>query len=157
MDTTTSRERSPRGRTIGILVVVAAIVIVAAILCVPRYQRHRHAAQVHAAKVRAQVAEGLASSDPARLAVALYLARFHLAPADNTAAGLAFSEELGSRYVKGVQVDDGKLVVTYGNKADAAIGGKTIQLVPHKDADGVTRWTCSSGDIDPDYLPADCR
>ena len=127
--------------------IIPAMAIMAAI-AIPAYQDYT---------IRAQVAEGVMLADGAKTAVAEYMANNGGSlPSDNTAAGLQTPEAIVGRYVTGVQIDHGDIVVSYGNLASRQIAGEHLQFHPQGDDNGV-HWACGSDDIPDKFLPLNCR
>ena len=130
------------------MIVVAIIGILAAI-AVPMYRDYI---------IRAQVSEGLNLSSGAKVEVAEYFQDRGSMPADNTAAGLAASNEIQGNYVSDVNVAGGVVTVRFGNDANALIIGETITLTPDTTTPGSVPWICASGGVISDrHLPAACR
>lgn len=136
------------------LVVVAAcaflllpVAALLAALAVPTYQHH---------VVRGEVAEGAALTARPRSLVAEFIGQRGTLPADNRALGLPRPDAIQARYVTSVGVAAGKVVVTYGNAADARISGGHVVFSPVGNAARL-HWQCSSPDIRTSYLPDDCR
>ena len=81
-------------------------------------------------------------------------------PSNNSQAGIAGTPtDINGKYVTQVEVGDvadGVITVTYGNDANALIGGDTLDLSPTTNA-GSVEWACSSGDLADKHLPAACR
>ncbi|HEU4671227.1 MAG TPA: pilin [Dyella sp.] len=131
------------GGTTGI-----AVVAILAAIAVPAYQDY---------VIRSQVGEGMILADPAKIAVAEFRARRGRWPSGNAAAGLAAPERLHGRYVQSVTVgDDGSIRVLYAVGANAKIAGRTLDMTPSLDSQGIT-WTCHAEQIAPKLLPAGCR
>src|SRR6185295_12958061 len=80
--------------------------------------------------VRDQVVEALPLADIAKLPVALSWAAVQTFPADNAAAGLPAADKIVSNLVKSVQVQDGAIQVTFGNRANGLIKDKVLSLRP---------------------------
>ncbi|TAN08736.1 MAG: hypothetical protein EPN38_02110 [Rhodanobacteraceae bacterium] len=118
-----------------------------AALAIPAYQQH---------VVRGEVAEGAVATARARALVAEYIGQRGALPDDNRALGLPRPDAIQARYVSSVGVMAGKVVVTYGNAADARISGGHVVFSPVGNAARL-QWRCSSPDIRTTYLPADCR
>lgn len=118
-----------------------------AVFAVPAYQSH---------VLRGQVAEGLALTERARALIGEYIGERGMLPENNRVLGLPKPEALHARYVTSVRVAGGKVVVTYGNEANAAIRGSHVVISPVGSAARL-RWHCSSPDIRGTFLPADCR
>jgi type IV pilus assembly protein PilA len=143
------RAQAPAGGLRAILAaVVLAAIAVALILFYFHQQKHDLA--------RTQVGDAIASADGVRVAVALYHARSGAWPADNTAAGLLSPSAATGKYVDGIHVENGNIVVTLGGQAERALKGKRVGLAPWLDAE-VVKWRCSATGIDADLLPRNCR
>lgn len=106
--------------------------------------------------VRAQVAHGVAATERARALVAEYIGQRGALPDSNRALGLPQPEALQARYVASVRIAGGKVVITYGNAASAAIRGGHVVMSP-SGAAARLHWQCSSPDIVARYLPSNCR
>jgi uncharacterized RDD family membrane protein YckC len=136
------------------LVVLAACMFLllpfAALLAAFAFPVYQHRA------VRMEVAEGVALTHRARSLVAEYIGQRGVLPADNRALGLPRPDAIQTRYVTSVGVLGGKVVVTYGNAADARISGGHVVFSPVGNAARL-HWQCSSPDIRTAYLPASCR
>lgn len=132
--------------------------------------------------IRSQIAEGLILAAEAKVAVADYAASWGRAPANRTAVGLtANPTDTASRFVTKIDVVNGRIDITYGNEANAAIAGKVLSLTPYvMGQTSPITWRCghrpaldgmqplgSASDgaaavyqastVDNQYLPADCR
>lgn len=127
------------------VVLPAAGVLVA--IAIPAYQSYT---------VRAEVAQGMEMTVRARSLIAEYIGQRGALPADNRVLGLPHPEALSARYVSSVRVAGGKVVITYGNQADARIQGGHVLMAPQGNV-AVLRWQCSSPDIRDRYLPTACR
>jgi Tfp pilus assembly major pilin PilA len=149
------------GRNSGgapVVVAVAAVVgvffmgILAAI-AIPAYQDYT---------IRSQVAEGLGLAAPVKASVAQVYSQSNTWPADLQSVGADAAPQ--GKYVTGVEVSDGTILIRYGNAAHAKISGRTLSLQPVEGTEGVV-WMCgySAGtdatqtDIEPKYLPTACR
>lgn len=129
-----------------IVLTIFAIVLVAMML-----QRR------HARELRLQVGEAIASADGMRMAVAVYRARNGGAwPYDNSQAGLLSFSAISGKYVENAHIENGRIVITLGGQSDAALRGKHIVLSPYLQG-ALVLWRCGSGDIQGDWLPANCR
>lgn len=107
--------------------------------------------------IRAQVAEGLKVSGNARAGVTEFFKENSVWPKDNYAIGLAPANEIVGNYVSGVSVEDGVVVVTYGNSAQASIQGHSIWFEPDASNLPNVSWNCYRSDIANVWLPAVCR
>jgi type IV pilus assembly protein PilA len=132
--------------------------------------------------IRSQISEGLYLAAAAKVAVAEYAAQWGRAPANRTDVGLtANPTDTAGRFVTNIDVVNGRIDITYGNEANAAIAGKVLSLTPYEMGQaGPITWRCghrpaldgmqplgSASDgavavyqastVDNQYLPADCR
>ncbi|MGH8113834.1 MAG: RDD family protein [Rhodanobacteraceae bacterium] len=131
---------------VGCFLLVPVVAILAAI-AVPAYQNYT---------VRAEVSQGLESTDRARALFGEYIRKRGTLPSSNADLGLSRPEAIRARYVTSVQITGGKVVVTYGNRADPAISGGHVVMSPAGNA-AKLQWHCSSPDIRDNYLPENCR
>lgn len=146
-------ELSRIGGTSNIVLVVIPFVLVfvlgvLAAIAIPAYQDYT---------IRAQVSEGLNLSGGAKAAVSeYYLDRGEL-PADNTMAGLGPADHISGAYTSSVAVQQGVIVVTYGNEAHAILQDHELVLEPDVTEPDRLQWSCYSPTIAPKHLPAACR
>ncbi|HET6804251.1 MAG TPA: pilin [Frateuria sp.] len=144
-----TRSSPPKG-VFWVFMTVPFAAIVAAI-ALPAYQAY---------VVRSQVVSALAQAEPLKQQVLDAIGRHRAWPQDNTQAGLMEAEAYASGSLAGVQVlaagEGTALVATFAGNAAAPLRGRQLALVA-EGRDGVIVWTCQSPDIDPRYLPADCR
>jgi type IV pilus assembly protein PilA len=158
--------RIQKGFTLIELMIVVAIIGILAAIAIPAYQDYT---------IRSQVSEGLAMAGAAKAAVAETFAQTGAWPADNTAAGMGAAANITGKYVNGIAVSTGTIVITYGNQVNAAVSGKTLSLKPFVSANNDVVWVCglaatptgasqpSTGSgavattVTAKYLPATCR
>jgi uncharacterized RDD family membrane protein YckC/Tfp pilus assembly major pilin PilA len=110
--------------------------------------------------LRAQVAEGAALADGAKVGVAEYRMAHDAFPADNAAAGLAAPDQISGSYVSRTRVrGDGSVEVTYSaqspQSANAALDGATLVFAPSL-VDGSLQWNCSSDTLAQKWCPSYC-
>jgi type IV pilus assembly protein PilA len=109
---------------IGILVAIAA----------PAYQNY---------VLRAQVAEALYLATGAKTPVVDAFLNTGEAPANRTEAGLtADATDTQGKYVASVDIDNGSVVVEFGNDANARLVGMTLHLTPYETPNLGVVWRC---------------
>jgi len=107
--------------------------------------------------IRAQVSAGLAMSYSARTLVEQYLSAHGELPARNEDVGLPPAAQNSGKYVSQLGIEDGKIVIIYGNKAKEKIRGKHLLVVPDVSNPTEVSWQCSSPDIPDKWLNEPCR
>ncbi len=160
--------KSSSGFTLIELMIVVAIIGILASLAVSAYQTYT---------VRAQVAEGLSMAAVAKAPVVDAYNNFGTAPANRAAAGMpADPTTTSGKYVSGVDVQNGRIVVQFGGSgAHQDIIGMELSLTPYITQGSTVIWRCGSapqpsngtllngGDahedptVDGRYLPSACR
>ena len=153
------------------LMIVVAIIGILASLAVSAYQTYT---------VRAMVAEGINMGAGAKVPIIDAYNLTGMPPVNRAAAGMTpLATDTQGSYVSQVNVEDGRVDVTFGNNVHPAIFGDTISFTPYMSGLGSIIWRCgaaaapgggatvlSGGDVtsvhqDPTvavrYLPASCR
>ena len=136
-------------KLVGIFAFVASLLFVVLHLLTKQSQEVR--------TIRAQVAEGLEVSGGVRAAVTEFFLENREWPTDNDAVDLAPADEIVGNYVSGVSVEDGVVVVTYGNSAQDSIQGHSIWFEPDESNPPAVSWSCYRSDIADEFLPSTCR
>jgi len=137
-----------KGFTLIELMIVVAIIGILAAIAIPAYQDYT---------IRAQVSEGLSLAAGTKTAVWETMANTGEVPEDNNAAGLVSPESISGNYVSQVSVIEGLVTVTFGNKVQKLIDGKTIILSPDSSSGGSIHWSCTGGTVEARYRPSSCR
>jgi len=154
-----------RGFTMIELMMVVAVVAILAMLAMPSFRERI---------VRDQIVEAMKIAEIAKAPIAASWAIAHSMPVDNAAVGLPVADKIVGNYVSAVAVEGGAIQVTFGNKANGAIVGKTLTLRPAvvEDASIVpVAWVCGHAsavdkmvakgvdrtDIEAALLPLNCR
>lgn len=124
--------------------------------------------------VRDQITEAMPLSDLATRPVAAAWLAVQAVPADNAAAGLPEPEKIVSNLVSSISIKDGAVNISFGNRANGSLKGKTLTLRPAVVEDAPTvpvSWVCglakapdkmtakgvNKTDVPAAYLPLRCR
>lgn len=154
-----------RGFTLVEMMVVVAVLTILAMMAVPSYLDKI---------VKAQVEAGLPLAEIAKRAISTYWGATQKMPQDNETAALPAADKIVGNHITAVTVRDGVINLTFGNRASKALEGKTLSIRPAvvEDAPVVPiAWVCGLAeapekmtllgenrtDIDPMYLPMECR
>ena len=153
------------GFTLIELMIVIAILGILSVIAVPTYQDR---------VIRVQVSEGINLAEFVKQSVQSYYTKNHRFPADNVSAGLPEGGLIVGNYVAGMQVEQGAVVITYGNRVNRFIANKKLTLRPAI-VEGhpivPIAWICGNAtvpgkmqvhgqnatDIPSPHLPIDCR
>jgi type IV pilus assembly protein PilA len=156
--------KTNRGFTLIELMIVIAIMGILTTIALPTY---------HDRVIRAQVGEALAFADFAKEAIAEQYKRTRRIARTNAEAGLPESDKIIGSYVTGLEVKDGAINVTLGNRINKFASGKVVSVraaAPPAPAVPLS-WACGNAampagltvsganatTLPPTYLPVDCR
>lgn len=147
------------------MMVVLAVMAILALMAAPTFQD-----QI----VRDEIKTALPLADIAKAPIAALWVLAEPLPADNAAAGLPPAEKIVNNQIKSVQVQNGAIHVTFGNRANGVLAGKILSIRPAvvEDAPVVpVAWVCGTAEapekmavrgenktnIPAAYLPFNCR
>lgn len=156
---------SSGGFTLIELMVVVAVIVILALVALPNVQDKL---------VRDQIVEAMRLAEIAKAPIAASWTTAKSLPLDNAGAGLPAADKIVSNLVSSVIVEAGAIHVTFGNRANGAIKGKTLTLRPAivEDAPIVpVAWVCGNASapqkmtaqganrtsVPSHFLPLNCR
>ncbi|MEY4561209.1 MAG: hypothetical protein RLZZ618_486 [Pseudomonadota bacterium] len=115
------RSQHVRGFTMIELMMVVAVIAILALLALP---------SIRDRLVRQQVIEAMPLVDFAKGAVAAHYAASGVFPADNAQAGVPPADRIVSSRISSVVVNQGALVLTFGNQAMGGLTGLKLSMRP---------------------------
>ena len=133
-----------QGFTLIELMIVVAIIGILAAIAIPQYQNYT---------TRAKVTEGINLASSAKTGVSEYYQSQGSLPTNNSDAGLPAEGDITGNNVSEVKVANGVITVTFSG---SPISGSTLQFSPTTGAGSIT-WSCTGGNLDDKYRPANCR
>jgi type IV pilus assembly protein PilA len=153
------------GFTLIELMIVVAIIGIMSVMAVPTFHQY---------VVRTQVTEALELTESIKKAVTGYYTAQKQFPADNQAAGVPLPEHLIGNFTSRVEVENGAIHITLGNRINARLENKILTLRPvyvtanttspiswvcgyAEAADGMTAQGENRTNVSPFYLSIKCR
>lgn len=154
---------------IVVLIMVVPTIGILAAIAIPAYQDYT---------IRAQVSEGLNLAAEPKAAVVEAFLGTGAVPADREEAGMSPNPtDTSGKYVRSIEISDGRIDIVYGGEANQMLAGKTLSITPYgmlAEADSWSvLWRCGHADapagatheispyeastLEPRYLPSACR
>ena len=137
-----------RGFTLIELMIVVAIIGILAAIAIPAYSTYT---------IRAQVAEGLSLAQGQKTVLWDYYSQHGTFPASNHDAGAPSPTSIQGNYVQSVNIASGVITILYGNQANQAISGKSIELSGASSSSDSLTWACKHDSVPMAYLPTSCQ
>ncbi|MCP4001837.1 MAG: pilin [Gammaproteobacteria bacterium] len=145
----TRNHQQYKGFTLIELMTVVVIIGVLATVTISAYQTY---------SIRNQITEGINLSANAKTQILNYFLSNKEAPADRSKTGLTpNATDTFSNFVTGIEIENGRIDITFGNKANAIISNTVLSLTPYEASNSLI-WRCghqeapqspSGGNLEP--------
>ena len=137
-----------KGFTLIELMIVVAIIGILAAIAIPAYSDYTE---------RAKVSELVTIASACKGSVTEFYQSEGVFPTDNNEAGCneTQTEKIQSIIVSGGSATSGTITVL--SNLTKATGNYVLVGTPVSATDDTVQWDCTSSDIDPKFLPANCR
>ncbi|CAK0779692.1 type IV pilus assembly protein PilA [Gammaproteobacteria bacterium] len=135
--------RTQQGFTLIELMIVVAIIGILAAVAIPAYQDY---------SIRSQTSEGISMAEEPKGAITDFWNTTGKLPPNASSAGVANATSLQGTYVSSIAVANGKISVTFGNKANSKLGANGVNLlefIPYANAVGNLVWVCGKAIAPP--------
>jgi type IV pilus assembly protein PilA len=139
------RPTSAAGFSLPELLAVMAVTTIVGAVAVSAYRTYT---------VRAEIANGIAGTQPVRDRAAAAFRATGLPPANRLTAGIDPGRDpRWGDYVADVDVINGRIEIRFGRAADDAITGRTLSITPFETIDQRVVWVCGNRLPDVDLKP----
>lgn len=129
-------QQSQNGFTLMEILVVMAIIAIIATMSVPIFSNKI---------IAAQMKESFVMLEEIKPSIKMHYRSYGLFPASNMTIGLPDPEYLIGNYVKKIEVEQGAVHITFGNKAHSSLNGKILSIRPITVIDSPSSpmsWNC---------------
>lgn len=133
-----------KGFTLIELMIVVAIIGILAAVALPAYQDYTK---------RSHVSEGLSLAGGAKTAVTEFYSSNGEWPTGNAQAGIAPSASITGNAVNSVAVNGSQITVSFNTKVAPA----ATLILQGSATNGSIEWSCTGGNLDSKFRPANCR